>query len=63
MDAIPFEMTPRDFMIAGKIRRGIRNSVADRNARELQAASVRAQVAPSASPDVKAPCGWAEVEA
>lgn len=52
MTMIPFDMTGRDYMVAGCIRRGIREHLARQNERERQAHPKRTQVAPSASPFV-----------
>lgn len=48
MTMIPFDMTARDYAIAGRIRRAIREHVQCLNERERQAHKNRAQVVPVA---------------
>lgn len=50
MTMIPFDMTARDYYVAGCIRRGIREHRARLNERERQAHKNRTQVAPCPSP-------------
>ncbi|GEM_PF-683406 len=49
MDAIEFNLTARDYSVAGKIRKAIREHRAALNLRECQAHTYPTQVAPSAS--------------
>ncbi|EMB2829996.1 hypothetical protein [Stenotrophomonas maltophilia] len=52
MTMIPFDMTARNYYVAGCIRRGIREHRARLNERERQAHKNRTQVAPCPSPVV-----------
>lgn len=52
MTMIPFDMTARDYAVAGCIRKAIREHREALNHREGQAPTKPAQVAPAASPVV-----------